>query len=67
MGFLFLILNKKSKKFNTDDLIFRKNSNLSSYYDVEYNPAESLTNKYKLFGSKSKSPERIDRIKSSVL
>ena len=27
---------------------------LSSYVDIEYNSAESLTNKYKLFGTKSK-------------
>ena len=49
-------LSKKERKvkFNTDDMIFRKKSNLSSYYDIKYNSAESLTNKYKLFGTKSK-------------
>ena len=49
-------LTKKERKikFNTDDLIFRKKSNLSSYFDIEYNSAESLTNKYELFGTKSK-------------
>ena len=49
-------LSKKERKvkFNTDDLIFRKKSNLSSYVDIEYNSAESLTNKYKLFRIKSK-------------
>ena len=31
-----------------------KKSNLSSYVDIEYNSAESLTNKYKFFGIKSK-------------
>ena len=31
-----------------------KKSTLSSYVDIEYNSAESLTNKYKLFGTKSK-------------
>ena len=38
-------LSKKERrvKFNTDDLIFRKKS---SYFDIEYNSAESLTNKY---------------------
>ena len=49
-------------KFNTDNLIFRKESNLpsgtlislSSYVNIEYNSAKSLTNKYKLFGTKSK-------------
>ena len=54
-------------KFNTDDLIFRKKTNLpsgtllslSSYVDIEwgsaeYKSAESLTNKYKLFKTKSK-------------
>ena len=61
------MLNKKSRKFNTDDLIFRKKTNLSSYFVTEYNSADSLENKYKLFGTKSKSPERIDRIKNSVL
>ena len=30
-------------KFNTDDLTFRKKSNLSSCFDTEYNCAESLT------------------------
>ena len=53
---------KKSTKFNTNYQIFRKESNLpsgtllslSSYFDIEYNSAESLTNKYKLFGTKSK-------------
>ena len=32
----------------------RKKSNLSSYVDIEYNSAESVTNKYKLFGTKLK-------------
>ena len=49
-------------KFNTDDLTFRKQSNLpfktvlslSSYVDIEYNFAESLPNKYKLLRTKSK-------------
>ena len=53
---------ERKAKLNTDDLIFRKKSNLpsgtllslSSYIDIEYNPAESLTNKYKLFRTKSK-------------
>ena len=67
LAFSLLILNKKTKKFNTDDLIFRKKSNLPSYFDTEYNSAESLTNKYNLFGTKSKLPERIDRIRKSVL
>ena len=44
----------RKAKFNTDDLIFRKKSNSSSYFDIEYNFAESLTNKCKLFGTKSK-------------
>ena len=34
---------ERKAKFNTDDLIFRKKSNLSGYFDVEYNSAESLT------------------------
>ena len=54
-------------KFNTDNLIFIKKINLpsgtllslSSYFDIEcgsakYNSAESLTNKCKLFKTKSK-------------
>ena len=49
-----LSTKKRKVKFNTDDLMFRKKSNLSSYFDTEYNSAESLTNKYKLFGTKSK-------------
>ena len=49
-------LSKKERtvKFNTDDLIFRKKFNLSSSFGIEYNSAESLTKKYKLFGTKSK-------------
>ena len=45
-------LSKKERKvkFNTDDLIFRKKSNLSSYFDIKYNSAESL---------KKASPEQI--------
>ena len=34
---------ERKAKFNTDDLIFRKKSNLSGYFDIEYNSAESLT------------------------
>ena len=44
-------------------MISRKKSNLSSCFDIEYNSAKSLKNEYKLFGTKSKLPERIDRIK----
>ena len=44
---------ERKVKFNTDNLIYRKKSNLSSYFDIEYNSDESLTNKYKLFGTKS--------------
>ena len=39
-----LSTKERKAKFNTDDLIFRKKSNLSSYFDIEY----------KLFGTKSK-------------
>ena len=57
-----LSIKERKVKFNTDYRIFRKESNLpsgtlmslSSYVDIEYNSAESLTNKYKLFGTKSK-------------
>ena len=58
-----LSTKERKAKFNTDNLIFRKESNfpsgtllsLSNYVDIiEYNSAESLTNKYKLFGTKSK-------------
>ena len=51
-----LSIKERKAKFNTDDLIFTKESNLSSgtllsssnYVDIEYNSAESLTNKYNL-------------------
>ena len=57
-----LLIKERKAKFNNDDLIFRKESNLpsgtllslSSYAEIEYNSAESLTNKYKLFGTISK-------------
>ena len=49
-----LSTKQRKAKFNTDDLIFRKNSRLSSDFDIEYNFAESLTSKYKIFGTKSK-------------
>ena len=58
-----LSINKRKAKFNTNDLIFRKKKSnlpfwtllsLSSYVDIEHNSAESLTNKYKLLGTKSK-------------
>ena len=49
-----LSTKERKAKLNTDDLIFRKKSKLSSYVDIEYNSAESLTNKYKLLGTKSK-------------
>ena len=56
-------LSTKERKanLNANDLIFRKKFNLTSgtllsaeYSLTEYNSAESLTNKYKLFGTKSK-------------
>ena len=37
-----LSTKERKAKFNTDDLIFRKRSNLSSYFDIEYNSAETL-------------------------
>ena len=49
-----LSIKERKAKLNTDDLVFRKKSNLPSHVDFEYNSAESLTNKYKLFGTKSK-------------
>ena len=49
-----LSTKERKGKFNTDDLIFRKKSNFSSYFGIKYNSAESLTNKYKLLGTKSK-------------
>ena len=59
---LSLSTKERKAKFNTDDLIFRNESNLpsgtllslSSCADIEYNSAGSLTNKYKLFGTKLK-------------
>ena len=65
--FFFFIQYKKRKipclstkegktKFNTDDLVFRKKINLPSgtLLSTERSSAESLVNKYKLFGTKSK-------------
>ena len=37
-----LSTKERKVKFNTDDLIFRKKSNLSGYFDIKYNSAESL-------------------------
>ena len=34
---------ERKAKFNTDGLIFRKKSNLSGYFDIEYMSAELLT------------------------
>ena len=59
---LSLLTKERKANLNTDDLIFRKKSNLpfgtplssSSYVDIENNSAESLTNRHKLFGTKSK-------------
>ena len=34
---------ERKAKSSTDDVIFRKKSNLSHYFDIEYNFAESLT------------------------
>ena len=49
-----LSTKERKAKFNNDNLILRKNSNLSNYIDTEYNSAKSLTKKYKIFGNKSK-------------
>ena len=38
-----LSTKERKAKFNGDDLIFRKKSNLSGYFDIEYNSAESMT------------------------
>ena len=58
---LSLSTKERKAKFNTDDLVFRKKFNLPSgtllpaeRSSTEYNSAESITNKYKLFGTKSK-------------
>ena len=48
---LSLPTKERKAKFNTDDLIFRKTFSLPSENLLS---AESLTNKYKLFGTKSK-------------
>ena len=34
---------ERKAELNTDDLIFRKKSNLSGFFGIEYNSAESLT------------------------
>ena len=56
-----LSTKERKAKFNTDDLIFRKKLNLPSgtllsaeCNPIEHSSTESLTNKYKLFGTKSK-------------
>ena len=57
-----LSIKERKAKFNTNYRIFRKESNLpsgtllslSSYVVIECNSAESLTNKYKLLGTRSK-------------
>ena len=57
-----LSIKERKAKFNNDDLILRKESNLPSvtllslwsYADIECNSAELLTNKYKLFETISK-------------
>ena len=62
---LNLSTKERKAKFNIDDLIFRKKFSLpsvtlislSSYVDIEWNSAESLeslTNKWKLFRTKTK-------------
>ena len=49
---LSLPTKERKAKFNTDDLIFRKTFSLPSENLLS---AESLTNKYKLFGIKTNS------------
>ena len=51
-----LSTKERKAKFNTDDLIFRKKYDLPSgtLLSAERSSAESLVNKYKLFGTKSK-------------
>ena len=39
---------------------------LSSYVDIEYNSAESLTNKYKFFGTKSKQTVNFSNIPKTL-
>ena len=58
---LSLSTKERKAKFYTDDLIFRNKFSLPSgtllsveRSFTEYSSAESLTNKYKLFGTKSK-------------
>ena len=47
-------LSIKERKANTNDLIFRKKFNLPSGILLSADLLESRTNKYKLFGTKSK-------------
>ena len=69
-----LSTKERKAKLNTDDLIFRKESSLpsgtllslSSYIDIEYNSAKSLTNKYKLIGTKSKINEIKNKTKRKL-
>ena len=67
---------KESKaKFKIDHLIFRKKFNLpsrtplflSSYVDIECTSAESLRNKYKLFGTKSKQTANLSTLSKKYL
>ena len=53
---LSLPTKERKAKFNTDDLIFRKKFSLpfGTQLSAECKSAESLTNKYKLFGTKPK-------------
>ena len=50
-----LSTKERNTKFSTNDLIFRKKFNfILEHYYLLNTTAESLTNKYKLFESKSK-------------
>ena len=57
-----ILIKTKKAKCNTGNLIFRKKCSfpsgtllsLSSYVGIGYNSAEPLTDKYRLFGAKSK-------------
>ena len=63
-----LSTKERKAKFNTNDLIFRKKFNLPSgtLLSAEYSSSESLTNKYKLFATKSKQTVNFSNITKNL-
>ena len=63
-----LSTKERKEKFNTNDLIFRKKFNLPSgtLLSAAYDSSESLTNKYKLFATKSKQTVNFSNIPKNL-